>query len=136
MATTTVYHRFDFGESWITKNWRPIAAIVYLIICLTDFVGMPIYYEWVNHKYSPEQIINLVMKLPPAAQIDALKVLMTQNTWAPLTLMGSGMFHIAFGAILGVAAWTRGGTKQAQYAAAINSIQNGNSPDTPPPSTS
>ena len=72
-----IIHHFDFGESWITKNWRPMAAIVYLVICLTDFVGMPVYYEWQNHHNTPEELVGLAMKLPPAAQIDGLKVLWT-----------------------------------------------------------
>jgi hypothetical protein len=31
--------------------------------------------------------------------------------WQPLTLQGGGLIHISFGAILGVAAWTRGQEK-------------------------
>jgi hypothetical protein len=31
--------------------------------------------------------------------------------WQPLTLQGGGLIHIAFGAILGISAWTRGQEK-------------------------
>ena len=31
--------------------------------------------------------------------------------WDPLTLKGAGMFHLSFGAILGVSAYTRGQEK-------------------------
>jgi hypothetical protein len=34
--------------------------------------------------------------------------------WAPLTLQGGGFIHMAFGAILGISAWTRGKEKIAQ----------------------
>jgi hypothetical protein len=32
-------------------------------------------------------------------------------SWDPLTLKGAGLFHLAFGAILGVSAFTRGQEK-------------------------
>jgi hypothetical protein len=38
--------------------------------------------------------------------------------WKPLTLEGSGLFHVAMGAVLGVTAWTRGQEK-------ITEISNG-----------
>jgi hypothetical protein len=34
--------------------------------------------------------------------------------WQPLTLQGGGLVHIAFGAILGISAYTRGQEKIAQ----------------------
>lgn len=77
-------------ESWIAKNWRPLAAFVYLFICVFDFVIAPIL--WATLLATLKQ--PLIM-------------------WQPLTLQGAGMFHMSFGAILGVAAWTRGKEKIA-----------------------
>jgi hypothetical protein len=37
------------------------------------------------------------------------KLPMTQ--WMPLTLQGAGLFHLAMGAVLGIAAWSRGQEK-------------------------
>jgi len=34
--------------------------------------------------------------------------------WKTLTLEGGGMIHMAFGAILGISAWTRGTEKVAE----------------------
>ena len=31
--------------------------------------------------------------------------------WNPLTLQGAGLFHLAMGAVLGIAAWSRGQEK-------------------------
>jgi hypothetical protein len=31
--------------------------------------------------------------------------------WSPLTLQGAGLFHLAMGAVLGIAAWSRGQEK-------------------------
>ena len=33
--------------------------------------------------------------------------------WAPITLQGGGLFHVAMGAVLGVSAWSRGQEKMA-----------------------
>jgi hypothetical protein len=35
----------------------------------------------------------------------------TVTEWQPLTLQGGGLFHMSMGAILGVAAWSRGQEK-------------------------
>jgi K+ transporter len=39
---------------------------------------------------------------------------MTYVVWQSLTLQNGGFFHIAMGAVLGVAAWTRGQEKLAK----------------------
>jgi len=36
--------------------------------------------------------------------------------WVPITLQGGGLFHVAMGAVLGVAAWSRGQEKLAGVA--------------------
>ena len=30
----------DQAESWLNRTWRPAAAVVYLIICLFDLLGL------------------------------------------------------------------------------------------------
>ena len=44
--------------------------------------------------------------------------------WDPLTLQGAGLYHIAMGAVLGVAAWTRGKEKIVR-----NKLEHGYNPD-------
>lgn len=117
-------HRLDFGETWMAKNWRPLAAIVYLLICITDFLAMPVFYEYTNNKYTPDNIVELSLKFQGPSQIESLKILHNERSWQPITLSQNAMFHIAFGAILGVAAWSRGQDKQAQYMAAMNAVDN------------
>ena len=92
-------------------SWRHIAAYVYLTICVFDFIGMPIFYEVVNPRTSDAELVSIVMKLEPAAQVQALTILHNERTWESLTLAQGGLFHMAFGAILGVAAFTRGQEK-------------------------
>jgi len=49
--------------------------------------------------------------------------------WNPLTLQGAGLFHIAMGAVLGLAAWGRTQEKMA-------GANNGGAAATPAPGTS
>lgn len=78
-----------FGEDWMTTKWRPMMAIVYMIINLADFLVFPIVWS----------LLQINGKGEVAQQ------------WAPLTLSNGGLFHMAFGAVLGVAAFTRGQEK-------------------------
>jgi len=63
----------------------------YMVICIFDFIIAPILWSFAQAHYSGN--------------------IATQ--WQPLTLMASGFFHVAMGAVLGVAAWTRGSEKVA-----------------------
>jgi hypothetical protein len=64
-------------------------AYVYMAICIMDFIGFPL----------------LTMFLPKITGIG------TYIPWKTLTLEGGGLIHMAFGAILGISAWTRGTEK-------------------------
>lgn len=82
-------------ESWIKSYWRPAMGWLYMLICFVDFVLFP----------------ALTMFLP--ALLKGMGVEMTYAPWASLTLSNGGLIHIAFGAILGVAAWSRGQEKMS-----------------------
>jgi hypothetical protein len=99
-------------EKWFVKYWRPAAAWIYLCICVFDFVIMPAYH--LRSQGTLDHIWELSMKLRPEDQLQAVVQLTKRSSWEPLTLNESGMFHIAFGAILGVAAWTRGRVQEAR----------------------
>ena len=105
MATTS-------DEKWISKYWRPADAWVYLFICLFDFVIMPIWVLRTNVRI--DDIVEISMRLRPEDQLNAIVQLARKTTWSPITLGDGGMFHISFGAILGVAAYTRGRVQEAQ----------------------
>lgn len=78
---------------WMREYWRPLAAMVYLIICVFDFLVAPVLWS--------------ILQLGDETG-------MVTEKWEPLTLGGGGLFHLSFGAILGVAAWTRGQEKVEQ----------------------
>jgi hypothetical protein len=81
-------------EDWMTKKWRPMMAVMYMIACIFDFVLFPIMFTGVQ--FWETQAAN-----------DAFR------QWAPITLQGGGLFHVAMGAVLGVSAWSRGQEKMA-----------------------
>lgn len=77
-------------EDWMNRKWRPMMAVTYMAINIFDFIVGPIYYNILQFHSTNGQNIDM---------------------WQSLTLQGGGLIHVAFGAILGVAAWTRGQEK-------------------------
>jgi hypothetical protein len=82
-------------SDFMTNRWRPMMAIVYMAINICDFILFPVLWA-------------VVQFWETSAANDAFR------QWAPLTLQGGGFIHMAFGAILGISAWTRGKEKIAQ----------------------
>ena len=75
-------------EDWMIKKWRPSMGWTYMVICILDMAVFPVLWSVVQ-----------VMTGAPLVQ------------WNPLTLQGAGLSHLAMGAVLGVAAWSRGREK-------------------------
>ena len=78
--------------------WRWSALVVYLIICLYDFVLVPVYMS-MQVPYL-EVFVDIINRLPddPLVRLDMMKIM--TGTHSPYTLMGGGIFHLAFGALL------------------------------------
>ena len=72
------------AEHWVNSKWRPAMGWMYMIVCTMDMVIFPIVWS----------IAQVITKQP-----------ITQ--WDPLTLRGAGLFHMAMGAVLGIAAFGR-----------------------------
>ena len=72
-------------EDWMNSKWRPMMGWLYMAVCAFDFVLFPILWS----------ILHAVMHTTTITQ------------WQPLTLQGAGLFHIAMGAVLGIAALGR-----------------------------
>jgi len=72
-------------EHWMKSMWRPAMGWLYMVICFMDFVAFP--------------AISMFMPM--------LVKGMTYIAWQSLTLSNGGLIHMAFGAILGVAAYGR-----------------------------
>jgi hypothetical protein len=76
------------SNDWISAKWRPMMGWMYMTVCTCDFIIFPIAWN-IGQAY--------------------LHVSITE--WSPITLVSGGLFHMAMGAILGVAAWSRGQEK-------------------------
>jgi len=113
----------DQAETWLNRTWRPAAAVVYLIICMFDFVIAPAFMGFKSANIA--QMSQSLKGLDPAV---AIAIIQNRTPWVPLTMSGSGLFHVAFGAILGVAAWTRG---NAQIEQIRQTGESDRSPNTP-----
>jgi hypothetical protein len=72
-------------EDWMNSKWRPMMGWVYMATCTADFVLFPILWS-VLQSVSHGQVTS---------------------QWQPLTLQGAGLYHIAMGAVLGLAAFGR-----------------------------
>jgi hypothetical protein len=73
------------NTDWINKKWRPFMGWVYMMTCTCDFVIFPIFWSL----------------------LQALSKGNVTSQWQPLTLQGAGLYHIAMGAVLGIAAYGR-----------------------------
>jgi Holin of 3TMs, for gene-transfer release len=83
------------GEHWLQAFWRPMMGWLYMIICLMDFVIFPL----------AAMIMPVIYK--------GFGYNLNYTAWQSLTLQNGGIIHLAFGAILGVSALSRGWEKQA-----------------------
>jgi len=71
-------------EDWMARRWRPMMGWMYMVVCTFDFMVAPILWS----------VLQTVLH-------------QTITQWNPLTLQGAGLFHVAMGAVLGVAAYGR-----------------------------
>lgn len=78
-------------EDWMNSKWRPAMGWMYMTVCITDFIIYPVLWA----------IFQDVNNIHPI------------QAWEPLTLKGAGLFHMAMGAVLGIAVWSRGQEKLA-----------------------
>jgi len=79
------------NEDWMNSKWRPAMGWMYMVVCMFDMVAFPVL--WSLLQATTHGSVN--------------------TQWNPLTLQGAGLFHIAMGAILGIAAYGRTQEKMA-----------------------
>lgn len=77
-------------NTWLRTHWRPLFAIVYLLIITFDFILAPMLWSFLL--YYSEAVIT---------------------QWDPLTLKSGGIIHATMCAVLGISAYTRGQEKLA-----------------------
>jgi len=72
-------------EDWMNSKWRPMMGWSYMLTCICDFVVFPVLWS----------------------VLQALTHGNVSSQWQPITLQGAGLFHLAMGAVLGIAAYGR-----------------------------
>jgi len=92
-------------EDWMQKKWRPAMGWMYMVVCMMDMVVFPV--AW--------SLLQTITHTP-----------ITQ--WNPLTLQGAGLFHLAMGAVLGIAAF---GRTQEKIAGSANNTSPPSLPSAP-----
>ena len=94
-AEVTKHQMAKQDEHWAKAYWRPAMGWLYMAMCAFDFIIFPlitIFLPIIQHNFG---------------------ITMPYTEWKSLTLSNGGLIHLAFGAILGVAAYTRGQEKIA-----------------------
>jgi hypothetical protein len=92
-GTSLIEHDKE-STDWINKKMRPMMGWIYMLTCTCDFVLFPILWS----------LLQVLSKGQVTSQ------------WQPLTLQGAGLYHIAMGAVLGIAAYGRTKEKVAGVA--------------------
>jgi hypothetical protein len=72
-------------EDWMNSKWRPMMGWMYMAVCMADFVLFPVLWSLIQAAHGGQ----------------------VHTQWQPITLQGAGLFHMAMGAIIGVAAFGR-----------------------------
>lgn len=73
------------NEDFINRKWRPMMAWLYMTVCAFDFILFPILWS--------------VLQVSKNGSVT--------TPWQPITLQGAGLFHVAMGAVLGIATYGR-----------------------------
>jgi len=99
---------------WMQRDdgWKTVLAVVYAIICLVDFVLMPMVITSVKGSGLKEFIATQLRTFDPAIQLQLLQAV--SRDYAPFTLQGAGVFHLAFGALLTGSALSRSTAEEKQ----------------------
>jgi hypothetical protein len=72
-------------ENWVNNKWRPTMGWMYMTVCICDFIIFPAFWTIVQMEAGGD----------------------VTSQWIPITLHGAGFFHIAMGAVLGIAVYGR-----------------------------
>jgi hypothetical protein len=102
------------NNKWYQSVWLPFAAATYIIICIFDFMIMPVYVAAHNSKIEAKVFAGLEGKDVATFATTISQTSQATRQWNPLTLLGAGMFHMAFGALLTGGAVTRGMAKKSE----------------------
>jgi hypothetical protein len=88
---------------WLAANWKAGLAFIYSLVVVFDFIVVP---SWIGlNRPDLFKVIEAVKLLTPEMQQLTLQIAFRSHE--AFTLQGSGLFHLAFGALLTGAAVTK-----------------------------
>jgi hypothetical protein len=100
-------------ESWFNDRWRPAMAWLWFAVSVCDFIVFP--------------VLNALA---------AGAKLIPYQPWDPLTLKGGGLFHMAMGAVVGVAVYQSTQERLAAYSNNFRGYGAGSMTESVPPTPS
>ncbi|MEM5877621.1 MAG: hypothetical protein QXF12_01950 [Candidatus Aenigmatarchaeota archaeon] len=111
-----------YSEQWYQRSWRPMMAFIYMLLCVLDYCVRPMI-NYIAHKktYDLPEIVHTIKDLDSVVQIKVLEV-SKEDVIKPIL---PEFVHLAFGAILGVAAFSRG-YRKSFYEGSIEIEENQN----------
>lgn len=97
----------DYAEMWYQRTWRPMMAAIYMILCVLDYGVRPMINYYQSTNFNLAYIVQTIEPLESVVQIEIINAAKRESILPILT----EFVHLAFGAILGVAAFSRGAAK-------------------------
>lgn len=95
---------FYYVEKWYQRAWRPLMAMLYMILNIFDYIIRPL----INYSYVKNiDIVDILLKLKDYDTVVQIKLIENLGNAVIPPIMPE-FLHLAFGAILGVAAFSRG----------------------------
>lgn len=87
----------------LTEYWKVLCAVVYLLICILDFLIIPTYIT-IKHDETSSYSYYRNIKEVFADDNESIRIILEQvgelGSWTPFSLRNGGLLHISFGAIL------------------------------------
>lgn len=97
----------EYADMWYQRTWRPMMAAIYMVLCVLDYGVRPIINYYQSTNFNLATVVKTIEPLDPIVQIEVINAAKRETITPILT----EFVHLAFGAILGVAAFSRGSAK-------------------------
>ena len=91
-------------NQFLETHWRSWMAILYILLCFLDYGVRPLYNVVQARKFDLAATIHLVSGLPASSHVPIITAVRDKEIWPPIL---PEFAHLAFGAVLGVAAYGR-----------------------------
>lgn len=101
------YELGDYAEKWYQRMWRPTMAAIYMLLCILDYGVRPMINYYQAKDVDVIEIVQEIKDLQPSVQMQIIE----QSRQDYIDPILTEFVHLSFGAILGVAAFSRGAHK-------------------------